>query len=126
MTTKADGTTTCDGCGADLEDGGLASCAVVSVLAAEESGHRVVNLHYGLASLCGCAGSKLLSKAARAEAPAFTLAAGRPRADELQRQEQAREQQAATEQAAAKRAASKRPARKRAPAKRAAAGGAKP
>lgn len=41
MTTNADGTYNCDSCGHDVEGGGVATCAVVSDLDAEQRGVTV-------------------------------------------------------------------------------------
>lgn len=59
MTTNADASTSCDRCGADLGNGSLTECVVVTVLNTEQA---VENLHLGLAQRCGCA-AKVLTKA---------------------------------------------------------------
>lgn len=65
----------CDGCGAKLPGDGIAQAAVLSAMDADGN---VATLHYGLADSCGCAGAKLLTKAARGsdEAKALELYRG--------------------------------------------------
>ena len=60
MTQRADGSASCDRCGADVGNGGVAEAVVVSTLGSDG---LVRNLHLGLAHRCGCA-RRVLTRAA--------------------------------------------------------------